>query len=142
MNQSVKAKVYFISGHFDITLAQWNEHYKSRIDSAMIEKARFVVGDSKGADTMSIEYLHACRYPDVTVYHVGKSPQRISPFPSKGKFLSHAEKDRAMTKDSDQDIAWVRPDDESRALYGASYNPRRISGTQQNINRRANSNQY
>lgn len=37
---------------------------------------------------------------------------------------------------SDIDIAYVRSEYESRLLYGDKFNPKRISGTQQNINRR------
>jgi hypothetical protein len=41
-----------------------------------------------------------------------------------------------MTQESDCDILWVRPDNETKALYGKKYRPGRVSGTQKNKHRR------
>lgn len=51
----------------------------------------------------------------------------------------HTERDAAMTAASDYDILWVRSDEETKTLYGAKYRAGRISGTQNNQNRRKES---
>ena len=48
----------------------------------------------------------------------------------------HTERDAEMTRDSDYDILWIRPDEETKVLYGKKYRPGRISGTQKNKDRR------
>jgi hypothetical protein len=42
-----------------------------------------------------------------------------------------------MTRDSDEDIAWVRLDVEMRALLGAKYREGYVTGTEMNLRRRA-----
>ena len=51
-------------------------------------------------------------------------------------FKSHSERDTAMTKASDYDIAWVRSKEEAIRLYGNSYKANKKSGTEQNLDRR------
>ena len=51
--------IYFISGHLDLTPTKWREHYQTKIDRILeVEPdARFVMGEAKGVDQMSISYL-------------------------------------------------------------------------------------
>jgi hypothetical protein len=49
--------IYFISGHLDLTEAEFNEHYKPALDKVISESGKFIVGDAAGADAMSQEYL-------------------------------------------------------------------------------------
>lgn len=119
---------YFISGHLDITPEEFAQHYVPRITQALAEGHNFVVGDARGCDAKTQEFLPAC--PDrVTVYHMHKTPRNLwGKFQCRGGFRSDLDRDRAMTEASDADIAWVRPG-------------RETSGTAQNLTRRSSSKQ-
>ena len=114
--------VYFISGHLSLSKEEFEEHYLPKIDEAISKKGRFVVGDARGTDAMAQNYLVG-KNVEVTVYHMFEKPRNNAGFPTKGGFQSDSKRDRQMTLDSDQDIAWVRPGREK-------------SGTQKNIDRR------
>ena len=131
-------KTYFISGHLDIRQNEWSEHYRQRIDK-IIENdplCCFVIGDARGTDKLSSKYLWNRGIKNVTIYHMFDKPINNPGFPTKGGFKSDNERDTSMTNNSDQDIAWVRSEEESKKLYGKRYRKNRISGTQKNINRR------
>jgi len=82
----------------------------------------FVVGDARGLDTLAQTYLR--EYPRVIVYHLFKKPRNnIYLKQTIGGFKSDDERDSQMTKDSTDDILWIR--DESR-----------LSGTKKNKLRR------
>jgi len=123
---------FFISGHGDLTLEEFEEHYHPMIEKALSEDGWFVIGDYKGADTMANKFLSdylffnksMFPYTEVIVYHVGDKPRnnpgRFETFPG---FSSDEERDATMTRHSSVDIAWVRPGREN-------------SGTARNIARR------
>ena len=113
---------HFISGHLSLTKDEFDQHYKPHIDKAIKRGDSFVVGDAKGADKMAQEYLLG-KTDNVTVYHMITRPRNNAGFKTKGGYKSDRERDIAMTNNSDNDIAWVRPG-------------RELSGTQQNLNRR------
>jgi hypothetical protein len=119
-------KTYFISGHRNVTPAEFEEHYAGRIRSAVGEGAKFVVGDYHGVDTMAQQLLKDLGVQHVTVYHMFTSPRNNAGFPTRGGFDSDDERDQAMTLVSDKDILWIRPS-------AAGKN----SGTEQNKQRRA-----
>lgn len=88
--------------------------------------AKFVVGDYYGVDEMAQRWFvekHLERL--VTVYHMFSQPRAYASygFALKGGFLSDEARDAAMTRDSDTDVAFVRPG-------------KRKSGTAQNLVRR------
>ncbi|MHC0062079.1 hypothetical protein ACWATR_04025 [Nostoc sp. UIC 10890] len=114
--------VNFISGHLDLTQAEFDLHYRFLIDNALEQNESFVVGDARGADTFAQQYLFA-RAKAVVVYHMFTSPRNNIGFSTRGGFQSDAERDEQMTRDSHQDIAWVRVG-------------RERSGTQANLDRR------
>lgn len=114
--------IHFISGHLDLTMAEFVEHYRSRIDRAIALGEGFVVGDARGADSKAQDYLLG-KTQQVHVYHMHGSPRYNAGFITKGGYVSDRDRDRHMTEDSHQDIAWVRPGREQ-------------SGTQQNLDRR------
>ena len=123
---------YFISGHRDITEEEFNRLYKPEIIKALDKPdSAFVVGDYCGADKMAQTFLSEQikdkteLYKKVTVYHMYDKPNifKSNFFNSKDGFNSDEERDAAMTKDSDIDIAFVREG-------------KRMSGTAQNIVRR------
>lgn len=125
---------YFISGHLDLTLDEFHEHYRPKLTEAIAEGASFVVGDALGADWLSQALLkrreqqlarHGC---EVIVYHMLESPRHNEGFPTCGGFKSDKERDMAMTAASDADIAWVRP---GREKSGTAKNLKRRHGTQQ-----------
>jgi hypothetical protein len=130
--------IYFISGHRDITDAEFKEHYIPRLDVAMKTDAQFVMGVCRGVDVKAFDYLwtrlsRETRRFRVTVYlfennkeveamllkdYINVGVQFI-----KCGFKSHDERDEAMTNWSDEDILWVRKGKEN-------------SGTAKNLSRR------
>ncbi|MDY6900356.1 MAG: hypothetical protein SWZ49_20110 [Cyanobacteriota bacterium] len=114
--------INFISGHLDLTQTEFNEHYCPQIDDALSNNQGFVVGDARGADTLAQQYL-LNKTKAVVVYHMFESPRNNAGFPTRGGFQTDNERDEQMTRDSHQDIAWVR-------------RGRKKSGTQKNLDRR------
>lgn len=137
------SKTYFISGHLDLTEKEFNKFYKERIQNAMSNDAKFVVGDAKGADSLAQQFL--AKYDltgclkdyKVTVYHMFEKP-RNNPnnFKTIGGFQSDEERDKQMTLNSDEDILWQRPVEEQKKKLGKKYNPLFINGTLKNMLRR------
>ena len=120
--------IYFISGHRDITKEEFRKYYISKIDRVLKEDkdAKFVVGDYRGVDIMAQEYLVSLGCSErVTVYHMFTSPRNIASLDLKtsGGYVDDIDRDSAMTRDSDFDIAFYR------RVKGDS-------GTFQNIRRR------
>lgn len=116
--------VYFISGHRNVTEDEFIKHYEPILWEKVNEPdVKFVVGDCQGVDDMAQKFLKAMNINDVTVYHMFDSPSHNVGFKLAGGFVSDVDRDFAMTKASDTDIAWVRPGSER-------------SGTAQNLRRR------
>lgn len=116
-------KTYFISGHRDITEQEFQKYYQRRIQRAMDDNSLFVVGDCQGVDTLAQIYLKNMKYENVTVYHISNEPMFNAGFKTVGGFISDLDRDFNMTKNSDDDIAWIRQGKER-------------SGTAQNLQRR------
>jgi len=115
---------YFISGHLDLTVDEFRDHYAPRIAAAIAEDAAFVVGDARGCDLMAQICLHDARALRVQVFHMLSTPRNnVGGFPTVGGFASDETRDAALTDASDTDIAWVRPG-------------RTRSGTAANLSRR------
>lgn len=117
----------FVSGHLDVTEAEFAEHYVSRLEAHVAAGDSFVVGDARGVDRMAQKWLKE-RGADVTVYHMFDQARRNVGFPAVGGFNCDCERDRAMTEASDVDVAWIRPGKE------------RSSFTAVNLRRRAEKN--
>ncbi len=115
-------KTFFISGHRDITPEEFNEHYVPAIDKALSEKnITFVIGDYHGVDHIAQEYLKN-KKAHVVVFHMFEYHRENAGHPTLGGFKNDEERDAAMTKTSDEDIAWVRPGKEKS---GTAINLRR-----------------
>ncbi len=114
--------IYFISGHLDVSEAEFVAHYQPVIDAAIARGEGFVLGDARGADSLAQAYLLG-KTTDVTVYHMFEHPRNNAGFETKGGFESDNARDKHMTLNSTQDIAWVREGREK-------------SGTQRNLDRR------
>jgi hypothetical protein len=136
---------YFIFGHMDLSQADFDQYYKDKISQAAEDKhSCFVVGSAPGADSMALALLTKLCSPQdlyrITVYHKGDAPETSvdTRIQTVGGFKTHDEKDSAMTRASDIDIAYLRSVDESRKLYGEKYDPTKKSSTQKNLERRLN----
>lgn len=114
----------FVSGHLDLTQEEFDTYYRPLIDEALARGEEFVVGDARGADSMTQHYLLG-KTTAVVVYHMFTSPRNNAGFKTIGGFETDEARDIQMTADSDRDIAWVRPG-------------RKKSGTQKNLDRRTN----
>jgi hypothetical protein len=112
----------FVSGHLDLTQAEFDAHYRPALDEALARGDSFVVGDARGTDSLTQNYLLG-KTDAVVVYHMFTSPRNNAGFNTIGGFADDEARDTRMTTDSDRDIAWVRPG-------------RERSGTQKNIDRR------
>lgn len=115
-----------ISGHGNLTLEEWLQHYRPKIDDALQQQAHFVLSDFRGADVLSQEYLKD-KTPHVTLCHCFEKPRyRAETFNLPAKhwhiksgFSSDEERDVWMTVNSTGDIAWVR---EGREKSGTAKN--------------------
>lgn len=121
--------IYFISGHRDITKEEFKKYYEPKIQKVLKydKDAKFVIGDYYGADIMAQEYLVSLGYLNrITVYHMFDKPRNLAdPYiQTSGGYKDDIDRDSAMTRDSDFDIAFIRE---------GKIN----SGTEQNIIRRA-----
>ncbi|OWK37748.1 hypothetical protein [Fimbriiglobus ruber] len=113
---------HFISGHLDLSPAEFDAHYRPAIDEALVRGDSFVAGDARGADVLAQNYLLG-KTNAVVVYHMLTDPRNNVGFVAIGGFETDEQRDVRMTADSDADIAWVRPG-------------RQKSGTQKNLDRR------
>jgi hypothetical protein len=102
-------RTVFVSGHLDLTEAEFAEHYIPRLKRAHEDGCRFVVGDARGADVMAQRFLGKLK-ASVVVYHMSDLP-RNNPFqfPMVGGYHNDTMRDVAMTDASTEDLAWVRP---------------------------------
>lgn len=106
--------VAHICGHLDLTQEEFNEHYKPRIDKIVEMDHNIVIGDAKGADLMSQQYLKELKYNYVIVFHMFDSPRNnVGPFAQLGGFESDKERDNEMINKSNYSVGWVRPGKES-----------------------------
>lgn len=116
----------FISGHLDLTAAEFVQNYAPRLSEAHHAGAKFVVGDARGCDTLAQAFLLVLG-ADVTVYHMFTSPRNnVGDFPTVSGFETDLARDEAMTAALTEDLAWVRPGREK-------------SGTAKNLARRSSS---
>ena len=93
---------YFVSGHLDLTMDEFREHYAPKIAKALSvdADAAFVVGDARGCDLMVQLYLRDARALRVQVFHMLEKPRNnVGGFPTIGGFLTDAARDTAMTDD-------------------------------------------
>ncbi len=132
-----------ISGHGDVTEDEFNAHYKSRLESAIKMNSKFIVGDFRGCDVMSVKFLLAngVDSTNITIYHMSKKPRKYfdeiiktnKNINLQGGFKSDEERDGQMTNDSEEDILWIRKD-----INMPGYDSTYISGTERNYLRRIN----
>lgn len=133
------AKTYFISGHIDLTEDEFREHYEPHLKGLVQDTNNlFITGDAQGADEMAVRWLlsQGVSPKRITIVHKFDTPRFDVGVHTVGPFPSHSKKDAYMTHHSDFDIAHVRSPEITKLMLGEKYDPKRISGTQANINRR------
>lgn len=106
---------YFVSGHRDLTISEFREHYVPLIQKIIKDDVwcEFVVGFCEGCDLMFIEWMkeHAPSH-DLLVFYCTNIPENFwDDYPN--IYLYYCDDfetcDTAMTRNSDFDIAWIRP---------------------------------
>lgn len=136
----MEENIYFISGHLNLSRGEFQKHYEDKILEAMKLNCKFVTSDSRGCDTYAQELFANHNYTNVVIYHMFDSPRvNIGNFATVGSSKTDEERDSKMTTNSTHDIAWIRPEEETRRLVeseGKKYRPGRISGTEKNLLRR------
>ena len=105
---------YFVSGHRDLTMEEFDRHYVYQLDRVLAEDpyAEFVVGDWEGSDTIFVKYMEEY-YTDVRIHIFYVFSSRIE----EGEFNEYRfhecnnydDCDASMTRHSDFDITWIRP---------------------------------
>jgi len=138
--------IAFISGHTDspeVLEPEFQEHYVPKLDKAIENNDCFVTAAAYGIDRLAIQYLldNGVSPSQISIYLHEKYADRKAEYQAKGfvvkgPFASHSDRDAQMTKDSDYDIAWVRSDDEAKAIYGDEWKKGDICATEKNIRRR------
>lgn len=117
--------IYFINGHRNLPYEDFEKYYIPKIREVLENDpwAEFVVGDCNGVDKYAMDYIYNKTGRKLTIYHMFKSPRNIPEGyePPIGieemldcsvsvisGFKSDEERDLAMTRDSDFDIAFVK----------------------------------
>lgn len=141
----------FISGHTNLTEIEFEKHYQDLIDIAIKNKHYFIIGNADGGDTMALNYLlkESINPSHITICYYNRyenSKRPIEHYKELGlnvltglddkKFTSYTNRDKYMTLNSDYDIAWVRPLEECKKMYGQGFISTKKSGTQLNLERR------
>jgi hypothetical protein len=132
-----------ISGHVDISPADFATHYVPAIDLAISRGDRFILGDARGTDMLALNHLLRHAGPGVkhriTIYP--SRPYNVAKFEAMGLTTStdspadalasgattrgkgrrqgdprarHLQRDTRMTRASDNDILWARSEDEAK----------------------------
>lgn len=146
-------KTFFISGHTNLSDEEFKLHYVPRLNQ-IIELAKsnadekpvaVVIGNAWGADKMAFDYLVINNFPKnlITIYHYGSGVSEdyygffLGTEVISG-FKSYTNRDKFMTENSDEDILWVRSDEETKKLVESQGNVfrKRVSGTELNKQRR------
>ena len=138
--------VAFISGPLEVEPGRFETHYAPRIQKAIEEGHLFILGPSRGTDTIAFKFLKNSGVPAsrIRVYLSSREDTLIKKnfkqFEQEGGSVvmvegGHTQRDEAMTRASHYDILRYRTEEECRALYGSRYKTR-ISGTEKNELRR------
>ena len=161
----VPSRTAFVSGHIDLTQEAFLKHYQSALDKAIANNEDFILSNAGGADSLALQYLLDRKVSPsrITIYihtpparrqkpgganetmrridRLRTGPEILDQYRKNGLGVKvvdgwHTDRDTTMTRDSDYNILWIRPDEETKALYGSKYRPGRVSGTQKNKDRR------
>jgi len=144
-----RPQIGFISGPIYPPEGYFATHYVPPIERAIAQSHSFVLGPARGVDTVALEYLlsrgvsatrisvYLADFEDVALRHEYAAFERAG-----GHVvvvdgaITTADRDAAMTTNSDYDILRYMPPAEARTFYGAAYVPR-ITNTEKNERRRS-----
>jgi hypothetical protein len=140
-------KIAFISGPLAPSADYFNQHYEPRLSAALLAGDSFILGPSRGIDSVSLAYLQSqnCEPSRLSIYftiseyyrtHVDFRKELDSAgirTIAAGK--NHTQRDEAMTRASDYDILRYLTKEECMEMFGVRYRER-VSGTELNERRR------
>lgn len=145
--QQPRALTAFISGPIAPSPTYFTDYYAPRVLAAVQNGDSFILGPSRGIDTLALNYLLSQNVTRSRIHvymfetEARNQKARVESLKKmridvcvKGK--SHTQRDYAMTEESDYDILKYLTKEECMALYGNKYRER-ISGTELNERRRA-----
>jgi hypothetical protein len=109
-------KIVAITGHGTLTIEEFLSYYKPKIDYHIKQNSHFRVGDFRGCDTITLEYLKD-KTSNVTVYHQSDKPKiNIDTYnllsknwKYSGNYKTFEESDLFMISGIDDIIGWVNP---------------------------------
>ena len=107
-------RIFFISGHRDITPLEFQTLYVPKILEAIDNyDAYFIIGDYEGVDIIAQNFLIDIIDYDrdkITVYHMFDSPRNVNAeiMHTQGGYNTDEDRDYAMSQESDEDIAFIR----------------------------------
>lgn len=141
------SKIYFISGHGDLTREEFDEHYVKRINDIVNDDSEqninFIIGDSLGCDFLAQKHLnklskknpniHKC----ITIYYGEEEPQ-INLGNFRSIQVSDEDVDAFMTNSSTDDILWIRQEKPQKSKLGNKYNVYHLNRPAKNMLRRNN----
>ncbi len=142
-----KPRTAFISGPLEPSSTYFQTHYAPCVLSAISAGDSFVLGPSRGIDSVALDFLLSQNVPRscIHVYMFESEARnkngRVDALRKMGikvcvRGKSHTQRDVAMTKESDYDILKYLTGKECTELYGDKYRER-VSGTELNERRRA-----
>jgi hypothetical protein len=100
--------IVMVSGHTDLTDEEFNKYYKPYLDEYVELKYSFLVGGAQGCDEMTQKYL-SDKDVLVTVYDKGVQCNVYNnKYNHINGFDSYPLRDKAMTENSDIDLAFPR----------------------------------
>lgn len=101
----------FVTGHGDVTVGEFEEHYAGKIRELHRLGNTFCVGDYRGCDLMTQSLLSDIG-GTYAVYHMFTAPRNIvrsAGTTTVGGFQNDGQRDAAMIDACDLIVAWVRP---------------------------------
>ena len=107
--------IYFVSGHRNLTEKEFFDHYVPKIEKIMREDkfVSFVVGDWEGCDSMFLNFIKHTYFiqPRIHIYYANTPRVDLEGLDNISLYnkSTYDECDASMTKDSNFDIAWIRP---------------------------------
>lgn len=143
---------YFVFGPNDATQEEFDKYVKPQLEEIIRAdpSVKFVLREGpfgKGIDLYAYEYLDGMA--ELLVYCKLKDDKNESDGLTFNKLSfiyvinqKHNQIDTLATISSDEDIYWVRTEEEKEKMYGEKYDPHYIDAVQRNIMRREAINKY
>lgn len=113
--------IIFICGNGNITFEEFEKYYINILKNIDIENYSFILGDFRGTDTLTMEYLKD-KTSDVEICHLFNKPRYtpdkfktlVNNWEFKGGFKTNEERDYYMIRTCTYFIAYDKNTDENR----------------------------